>query len=166
MSTKQARTRATAAWRARTGAKLVQAYLHTDIIEKLDRLVLDRGATGRAAVLADLIEQATSQRQEPDTKPAPETETQGTGNQDHEPVFWAPPPPKPPKRWKLTRSSYSGWKWDVVVDGTVIGRMNKPERTGGQWSGELARSPGAENYRYRRTRGELAELLAVLVIDG
>lgn len=149
MSTKQARTRATAAWRARTGAKLVQAYLHTDIIEKLDRLVLDRGATGRAAVLADLIREA-SQHQEQDTKPAPDTE----------------PAPKPAKRWKLSKSRDPEWPWDLSVDGKLAGRIKPPEKRGGRWVGSLARSPGAENYRYRRTRGELAELLAVLVIDG
>lgn len=65
MSTKEARTRATRRWRARTDQKLIQAYLHVDTIAALDRLVAERSATGRAAVLAELIEQATREAQEP-----------------------------------------------------------------------------------------------------
>ncbi len=57
MSTIEARTRANRTWRERTGLKLVQAYLHADTVEQLDRLVEERGATGRAAVLTQLIEQ-------------------------------------------------------------------------------------------------------------
>jgi hypothetical protein len=58
MATTAARSRATRTWRERTGLKLVQAYLHADTVEQLDRLVKERGATGRAAVLVTLIEQA------------------------------------------------------------------------------------------------------------
>ncbi len=67
MATTEARTRANRAWRERTGKKLVQAYLHADAVEQLDRLVKERGATGRAAVLTDLIGQAV----EPASRSAP-----------------------------------------------------------------------------------------------
>jgi hypothetical protein len=70
MSTQEARTRANKAWRERTGKKLVQAYLHTDVIARLDKLVEERGAKGRAAVLAELIEQAV-QPAPPQSAPAP-----------------------------------------------------------------------------------------------
>jgi hypothetical protein len=56
VTTSEAHTRANRTWRERTGLKLVQAYLHTDIVERLDSLVSERKATGRAAVLAELIE--------------------------------------------------------------------------------------------------------------
>lgn len=71
MSTTKARTRATATWRKRTNKRLIQAYLHADTVEQLDKLVTERGATGRAAVLAQLIEQAA--RPAPQSAPAPET---------------------------------------------------------------------------------------------
>jgi hypothetical protein len=67
MSTQEARTRANKAWRERTGKKLVQAYLHADTNAQLDELVAERGATGRAAVLAELIGQAV----EPTPRSAP-----------------------------------------------------------------------------------------------
>lgn len=70
MSTSEARARANRAWRERTGLKLVQAYLHADTVKQLDKLVKERGATGRATVLADLIEQAALPA--PQAVPAPD----------------------------------------------------------------------------------------------
>jgi hypothetical protein len=70
MSTKEARTRANAAWRSRTPTKPVQIYLHPDTLAKLDILVAERGAPGRAAVVADLIEAAAEAHQRP-PEPAP-----------------------------------------------------------------------------------------------
>ena len=58
MATKEARTRATQRWRQRTQQKLVQVYLHTDIVAKLDRLVTEAKASGRAAVVARLVQDA------------------------------------------------------------------------------------------------------------
>ena len=142
MSTKQARTRATAAWRARTGAKLVQAYLHTDTLVKLDAMVKARGASGRAAVLTELIE-ATREPLSASARPVPAVST-------------------PTRAWKLTKSKADGWQWDVLVGGKVVGRMNPPALRAGDWAGESAALPGAEHRRYRRTRAELAALLVEL----
>jgi hypothetical protein len=71
MATSEARTRANKTWRERTGKKLVQAYLHADTVEQLDKLVKERGATGRAAVLTDLIGQAVEPTP-PRSAPAPQ----------------------------------------------------------------------------------------------
>jgi len=70
MSTKEAKARANAAWRARTSAKPVQVYLHADTLAQLDALVAERGAPGRAAVLTALIEAAAEAHQRP-AEPAP-----------------------------------------------------------------------------------------------
>lgn len=77
MSTREAKARANAAWRARTSAKPVQVYLHADTLAQLDALVAERGAPGRAAVLTALIEAAAEAHQRPgepvpaDTLPEP-----------------------------------------------------------------------------------------------
>lgn len=60
MSTKTARTRATQRWRERTQQKLVQVYLHTDIVAKLDQVVTAENASGRAEVIARLVQDAAS----------------------------------------------------------------------------------------------------------
>ena len=53
MGTTKAPSRATAAWIARIDSRPIRAYLRADIVAKLDALVLARGASGRAAVLAE-----------------------------------------------------------------------------------------------------------------
>lgn len=134
MSTKEARTRATAAWRARKQEKLIQAYLHTDIVSRLDALVQERGATGRAAVLADLIESACT--------PKPDK-----------------PEPKPEKSWKLKKNPDNPlWPVELYVDGMLAGKISPPEKRGGQWWGAVGR-PGAETNVHRRTRAELIEAM-------
>lgn len=60
MSTKEARTRATRRWRQRSQQKLVQVYLHTDIVTKLDDLVTTENASGRAALISQLIQNAAT----------------------------------------------------------------------------------------------------------
>lgn len=54
----EARTRATRQWRERTQQKLVQVYLHADTVAKLDQLVSEEDASGRAAVIGRLINSA------------------------------------------------------------------------------------------------------------
>jgi hypothetical protein len=58
VTTKEAQLRANQAWRERTGLQLVQAWLPTRVVQRLDQLVTVTGARGRASVLTKLIEDA------------------------------------------------------------------------------------------------------------
>ncbi|MGV0951871.1 MAG: hypothetical protein ACOYB3_14475 [Azonexus sp.] len=59
MTTKKMQLRANQAWRERTGLQLVQAWLPKPVVHRLDRIVTDTGARGRAGVLAKLIKDAS-----------------------------------------------------------------------------------------------------------
>lgn len=67
MVTKEAQLRANQAWRERTGLQLVQAWLPKPVVHRLDRIVTDTGARGRAGVLVKLIEDASVPDADPET---------------------------------------------------------------------------------------------------
>ena len=56
---KDAQLRANKAWRDRTGLQLVQAWLPKGVVDRLDQIVKDTGARGRAAALTMLIDGAS-----------------------------------------------------------------------------------------------------------
>ena len=143
MSTREARTRATAAWRERTGLKLIQAYLHVDTVTRLDELVAERGAPGRGALLATLINAAHEAVARPGMPVA------------EPPAVLTPTTTAKP--YKLTASARPDWRWDVVVGGAVVGRMRQ---TADGWAGEFSDLTGGRIGR--RTRSQLAAAMVLL----